>query len=219
MLRKTSALWRSLRLRPAARCPSRLSSLHTSSLPSAQASTVFPASTTRSDSPLLQVFDSSDGSTPSSSSSLPPSGLFNQPLLTSPAAFPPLARSTTLRAQVIVARICRPRTAPQSVEEAEHQFLAMVKALDRLSDLLCGVIDLAEVVRNVHPEAEWGEGANEAYEELCAYMNTLNTHVGLYQVSGTGRGVVDVRVGRVVALVCGAPPTWPLSIFARACRG
>lgn len=59
----------------------------------------------------------------------------------------------------------------------------MVKNLDRLSDLLCGVIDLAELVRNVHPDPAWAGGANEAYEELCEYMNELNTHVGLYEVS------------------------------------
>lgn len=58
----------------------------------------------------------------------------------------------------------------------------MVKKLDRLSDMLCGVIDLAEFVRNVHPEEEWSEGANEAYEGLCGYMNELNTNVGLYEV-------------------------------------
>ena len=59
----------------------------------------------------------------------------------------------------------------------------MVKNLDRLSDLLCGVIDLAELVRNVHPDPAWASGANAAYEELCEYMNELNTHVGLYEVS------------------------------------
>jgi mitochondrial intermediate peptidase len=58
----------------------------------------------------------------------------------------------------------------------------MVKNLDRLSDLLCGVIDLAELVRNVHPDHAWAGGANAAYEELCEYMNELNTHVGLYEV-------------------------------------
>jgi len=59
----------------------------------------------------------------------------------------------------------------------------MVKNLDRLSDLLCGVIDLAELVRNVHPDSAWVEGANAAYEQLCEYMNELNVHIGLYEVS------------------------------------
>jgi intermediate peptidase len=47
---------------------------------------------------------------------------------------------------------------------------------------LCSVIDLAELVRNAHPDVEWVQSANEAYEQLCEYMNVLNTNVGLYEV-------------------------------------
>jgi mitochondrial intermediate peptidase len=59
----------------------------------------------------------------------------------------------------------------------------VVKNLDRLSDMLCGVIDLAELVRNAHPDRLWAEAANHAYETLCEFMNVLNTHTGLYEVS------------------------------------
>jgi intermediate peptidase len=48
--------------------------------------------------------------------------------------------------------------------------------------MLCSVIDLAELVRNAHPDPEWVKSANEAYEKLCEYMNVLNTNVGLYEV-------------------------------------
>lgn len=48
--------------------------------------------------------------------------------------------------------------------------------------MLCSVIDFAELVRNAHPDLEWVESANEAYEQLCEYMNVLNTNVGLYEV-------------------------------------
>lgn len=58
----------------------------------------------------------------------------------------------------------------------------MVKNLDRLSDLLCGVIDLCEVLRNVHPGEDWRDGVDEAYGVLYEFMNELNTHVGLYEV-------------------------------------
>ncbi|KAJ7778412.1 mitochondrial intermediate peptidase [Mycena metata] len=60
--------------------------------------------------------------------------------------------------------------------------LLVVKNLDRLSDLLCGVIDLAELVQNTHPEQLWVEAANFAHEKLCNFMNVLNTHTGLYAV-------------------------------------
>ncbi|GAA5979334.1 hypothetical protein JCM11641_005001 [Rhodosporidiobolus odoratus] len=137
-----------------------------------------PAST---DKVLHQAFDTPTTSFTSSPSSISPSGLFGQPSLTHPSDFPLLASRTTLRAKVIVDRLCRPTPTPQSLETAELAFLAMVKNLDRLSDLLCGVIDLAELVRNVHPDPEWVEGANQAYEQLCEFMNELNTHVGLYE--------------------------------------
>jgi hypothetical protein len=143
-----------------------------------------PPPVTPTDTALHQAFDAPSSSYTSSpsSSTVVPTGLFGQPSLLHPSDFPTLATRTTLRAKVLVERLCRPTPPPQNLEQAEIAFLAMVKNLDRLSDLLCGVIDLAELVRNVHPEPEWVEGANEAYEQLCEYMNELNTHVGLYEV-------------------------------------
>ena len=214
MLGRSAKAWRAAaRSQPSTRL-ARPSHLHSASAAPAHATTVFPASTSPSDSPLLQVFDAPDASAPSRSAALAPSGLFLQPALASPAAFPPLARQTTLRAQVIVARICRPRRAPIDVAEAEREFLGMVKALDRLSDLLCGVIDLAEVVRNVHPVAEWEEGANEAYEELCAFMNELNTHVGLYEVSSRHRA----DQGRSLGLTAGWRLRWGTTVASPNCN-
>ncbi|GAA5862788.1 hypothetical protein JCM3774_001921 [Rhodotorula dairenensis] len=134
-----------------------------------------------SDEVLHEAFDTPDSAFAAVPSASVPAGLFNQPALQRPADFPALAHRTTLRAKVLVERLCRPAPAPESLEQAERAFLAMVKNLDRLSDLLCGVIDLAELVRNVHPDPAWVEGANAAYEQLCEYMNELNTHVGLYQ--------------------------------------
>jgi len=87
-----------------------------------------------------------------------------------------LADSTLVRAQLLTERILR---APQS----RGELFKVVKNLDRLSDLLCGVIDLAELLRNAHPDPEWVRSANESYEKLCEYMNVLNTNVGLYQVN------------------------------------
>ncbi|KWU44347.1 mitochondrial intermediate peptidase [Rhodotorula sp. JG-1b] len=133
-----------------------------------------------SDHVLHEAFDTPAAAYAAAPSASAPSGLFNQPAFKTPADFPALAHRTTLRAKVLVERLCRPAPAPESLEQAERAFLAMVKNLDRLSDLLCGVIDLAELVRNVHPDPEWVEGANAAYEQLCEYMNELNTHVGLY---------------------------------------
>lgn len=109
------------------------------------------------------------------SSPLSHTGIFGHPTLTTPAALTELADATLLRAQLLTERILRAR-------ESLDELFKVVKNLDRLSDMLCSVIDLAELVRNAHPDRSWVEGANETYEKLCEFMNILNTHVGLYDV-------------------------------------
>ena len=103
-------------------------------------------------------------------------GLFSHPSLVHPGALISLADATLLRAQLLTDRILR---APQSRDELRK----VVKNLDRLSDMLCGVIDLSELVRNAHPNRIWVDAANKAYGTLYEFMNVLNTHVGLYEVS------------------------------------
>jgi len=104
-----------------------------------------------------------------------PTGLFGQPSLVSPSSFQNLALATLIRAKLLTERIVRAR-------QSRDELYKVVKNLDRLSDMLCSVIDLAELVRNAHPDPEWVKSANEAYEQLCEYMNVLNTNVGLYEV-------------------------------------
>ncbi|KAG6910537.1 Mitochondrial intermediate peptidase [Tephrocybe rancida] len=102
-------------------------------------------------------------------------GLFGHPSLTHPDALVTLAEATLARAQILTDRILRAR-------ESRDELLKVVKNLDRLSDMLCGVIDLSELIRNAHPDQTWIRAADYAYESLCEFMNVLNTHVGLYEV-------------------------------------
>ncbi|KAI0324462.1 mitochondrial intermediate peptidase [Cubamyces sp. BRFM 1775] len=106
-----------------------------------------------------------------------PTGLFGHRALTTPATFNALADSTLRRAQLLTERILRAR-------ESRVELFKVVKNLDRLSDMLCGVIDLAELLRNAHPDPLWVQSADEVYEKLCEFMNVLNTNVGLYEVLG-----------------------------------
>ncbi|KAJ7619208.1 mitochondrial intermediate peptidase [Mycena polygramma] len=109
------------------------------------------------------------------SSSFSTTGLFGHSSLTHPGALVALTDATLIRAQLLTDRILRAR-------ESRSELFLVVKNLDRLSDLLCGVIDLAELVQNAHPERLWIEAANFAHEKLCNFMNVLNTHTGLYAV-------------------------------------
>lgn len=123
---------------------------------------------------LVSLFDRPQ--TGQKNSPLSVSGIFQHPQLTSPVAFSALTDSTLVRAQLLTERILRAR-------ESRSELFKVIKNLDRLSDLLCGVIDLAELLRNAHPDAQWVDCATESYEKLCEFMNVLNTHVGLYEVS------------------------------------
>jgi intermediate peptidase len=137
---------------------------------SIQASTI-PASV--DDIALVSLFDhpkSGIRTTPFSTT-----GLFGHPSLNHPRGLISLAEATLVRAQLLTDRILRAR-------ESRDELLKVVKNLDRLSDMLCAVIDLSELVRNAHPDRIWVEAANHAYETLCESMNVLNTNVGLYEV-------------------------------------
>jgi intermediate peptidase len=114
-------------------------------------------------------------------------GRFRYDALQRPKDFLTLSRKTTARAQAIVSRLLAYTPCPSTScqESKERDLLVQVKQIDRLSDLLCSVIDLAEVVRNLDPDPQWIEYADKAYSELCLLMNQLNTHVELYQVSFT----------------------------------
>ncbi|KAN0065531.1 Mitochondrial intermediate peptidase [Thecaphora frezii] len=140
---------------------------------------------------LRALFDAPSSSSSSSlppSASLAPTGLFQIPSLTTPEHFVHLAQHTLVRAQLLVDRIDR-ANAPDTPASELRQ---VVRNLDRLSDLLCGVIDMAELVRNAHPHPHWAHAANAAYELLCGYMNVLNTHTGLYAVLKKILGQPDI---------------------------
>lgn len=138
---------------------------------STQAIPTIPAS--EDDKNLITLFDlpksTSQGTVVSTT------GLFGHRSLTHPRALISLTDATLVRSRLLADRILRAR-------ESRSELLKVVKNLDRLSDMLCGVIDLAELVRNAHPDRAWVEAANHAYESLCEFMNVLNTHVGLYEV-------------------------------------
>ena len=126
----------------------------------------------------LRVFlDDPKATIPSSSTAIAPTGLFMHSNLRQPEDFISLALSTIHRAKAIVQRISNARSSGPS------EMRNVVRNFDRLSDVLCSVIDLAELIRHTHPDPSWVAASNDAYEKLCSYMNTLNTHTGLYEVS------------------------------------
>ncbi|CAG8718689.1 1245_t:CDS:2, partial [Dentiscutata erythropus] len=101
-------------------------------------------------------------------------GLFRNPELTSPQGFQKEAEKAVRRVKLLINRITNANT--------DEELRKVVKNLDRLSDILCSVIDTAEFVRTVHPDQKFSQEANRVYEYLCSFMNSLNTNRELYQV-------------------------------------
>ncbi|KAL2827192.1 hypothetical protein BDW59DRAFT_144392 [Aspergillus cavernicola] len=101
-----------------------------------------------------------------------PTGLVQNQYLTSPEGFRTFAQVSLQKCQAIVAQVL----AASTVDE----YRGLVRQLDRLSDLLCRVIDLSDFIRATHPDPPVQEAAGQAYALMYEYMNVLNTTTGLH---------------------------------------
>jgi intermediate peptidase len=124
------------------------------------------------------------------------SGLFQNKYLTEPQGFEEFANTSLRKAKRVVEKIL----AASSVEE----YKSIARDLDRLSDLLCRVIDLSDFVRSTHPDHRIQNAASTAYSMMFEYMNVLNTTKGLDQQLNIAIGTPEVTAGwteeeRVVA--------------------
>ncbi|KAJ1548075.1 hypothetical protein HK405_004288 [Cladochytrium tenue] len=138
----------------------------------------------KNDSTLRLIFDSpsfwrqyrTEGVLPSGSEG----GLFGYKELRYPErGFPAAAKEAIKHAQRIVDAVC----AAGAGMGDPAQLRQTVRRLDRLSDILCSVLDAAELVQNVHPDARVVAAANAAHAEMTTYLNQLNTHPSLYEAS------------------------------------
>lgn len=98
-------------------------------------------------------------------------GLFQNRYLTTPQGFEDFATTSLRKAQRIVERVL--------VISDIDGYKSIVRDLDRLSDLLCRVIDLSDFVRATHPDSKIQAAATRAYAMMFEYMNVLNTTTGL----------------------------------------
>ncbi|KAK1093728.1 Mitochondrial intermediate peptidase [Friedmanniomyces endolithicus] len=98
-------------------------------------------------------------------------GLFQNRYLTHPDGFQDFAAVTLTKCKRIVAAVLSYQT--------NDELKRVARALDRLSDLLCRVIDLSDFVRSVHPDRKVQAAASQAYASMFEYMNVLNTTTGL----------------------------------------
>ncbi|KAK4033133.1 hypothetical protein C8A01DRAFT_40420 [Parachaetomium inaequale] len=111
-------------------------------------------------------------------------GLFRNAFLKEPRGFLTFARVSLNRARAVVAKVL----AASSVVE----YRAIVRDLDRLSDILCRVLDMADFVRVTHPDRNMQRMASKAWELVYQYMNELNTMSGLHDQLAAAMANPDV---------------------------
>jgi intermediate peptidase len=99
------------------------------------------------------------------------SGLIGNKYLTSPHGFQRFAEVSLQRCKRLVEKTLTASTV--------DDYRAIPKDLDRLSDLLCRVIDLSDFVRSIHPDDKIQAAATGSYALMFQYMNELNTTTGL----------------------------------------
>ncbi|KAF4556320.1 Mitochondrial intermediate peptidase-like protein [Elsinoe fawcettii] len=141
-------------------------------------STFASPAATHDDDILRQIFDSPSAwkDFAARSQSLNdgrPAGLFRNRYLTKPEGFEKYASWTLSKCKNLVSRIAAYNTL--------DEYKRIVKDLDRLSDLLCRVIDLCEFVRSTHPDRAIQSAATKAYLMMFQYMNVLNTTPVLHE--------------------------------------
>ena len=98
-------------------------------------------------------------------------GLLGIQCLKTPEGFLTFVQATKRKCDSLVARTL----AASTVED----FRNMARDMDRLSDLLCRVIDVSDFMRVFHQDAAIIKAATQAYEHMFEYMNVLNTTAGL----------------------------------------
>ncbi|KAK6503114.1 Mitochondrial intermediate peptidase [Arthrobotrys musiformis] len=136
-------------------------------------SVAFSSTEKHDDALLRSIFDSPDAyKSFSSSTPKPRTGLFQNRFLTTPKGFIVFANSCLKKARRVVDRVSR------ATSQEDH--IRIIKDLDRLSDLLCRVLDLSDFIRNTHPDPNFVRAADRAFQSVYEYMNILNTTTDLY---------------------------------------
>lgn len=101
-------------------------------------------------------------------------GLFKNPYLTTPSGLKEFSKDSLQKAKELVDKIIS--------DQSDEGLKSYITNLDRLSDILCRVIDLAEFIRVVHPKKSFVSAAQDCHEEMFEFMNVLNTNVDLYLI-------------------------------------
>lgn len=127
------------------------------------------------------------------------SGLFQNPYLTSPQGLHKFCDVSIAKSQKIVDQLI--------TDKSNVGLKNFILNLDKLSDTLCRVIDLAEFTRAAHPDPSYVQAAQEVHEKMFEFMNVLNTNVEMYDILNSilnqkskelGLTEEEIQVGKIL---------------------
>ncbi|GMM27743.1 metalloendopeptidase [Martiniozyma asiatica (nom. inval.)] len=104
------------------------------------------------------------------STSLSRKALFGNPYLSSPKGLQRFTNETLVHAKALTSHLL-----------TNSDNVSYIRDLDRLSDMLCRVIDLCEFIRVAHPNSSFVKVAEDSHNIMFEYMNVLNTSFGLFK--------------------------------------
>ena len=111
----------------------------------------------------------------------PTDTLFSLPDLSSPSDFVRLANEATRECdavrRLLASSLSDDGPAPDRLSRARET----LHMLDDISNLVCTVIDAAELCRSVHASDRWRRGAADAFGLLSGYIGNLNADERLYR--------------------------------------
>jgi mitochondrial intermediate peptidase len=109
-------------------------------------------------------------------------GLFSIRGLLFPSDFQRLTRQAIQDSNVLRGQIPED---PDNAIVTPNQAVEMLHTLDRISQIVCNVIDAAELCRSTHVSPKWRQAADQAFGTLQDYILTLNTDIALYNALAT----------------------------------
>tara|TARA_B100001142_G_scaffold24180_1_gene22091 strand:+ start:2797 stop:3627 length:831 start_codon:yes stop_codon:yes gene_type:complete len=109
-------------------------------------------------------------------------GLYGLVGLHAPEDFARLTREATTTSTSLVASIAKDWSLDRLTRDGGGNGGAarVVTDLDEISDVVCAVVDVAEVCRNTHPDERWVRAAERAYIDLQQHVGNLNADRSLY---------------------------------------
>ena len=116
-------------------------------------------------------------------------GLFGYDQLASTQrhGFVQAAKATVEQVSRIISLVCAQDSSMAEKRKA-------VKRLDLLSDMVCSVVDAAQLIMAVHPDPKVAKDAASAHAILSNFLSQLNTNTPLYQVRITQTLIISSNV-------------------------